>query len=115
MVRLGLLRLIKVKLSLSAAANWRTASNLHHRPLDDLIHLRSDMRYFILAVKVPFYDFVGFNEPIKLSLQLVILLCQNSLVAVKLLQLPSEVVVPLNKGFVAIFHALNVPAEALDV
>ena len=73
------------------------------------------MLYFILAVKVPLNDFIGFDEAIKFSLQLVILLGQNSLVAVQLLQLASEVVVPLYKGFVAVFHALDVQAEAFNV
>lgn len=73
------------------------------------------MRDFILAVKVPLYDFIGFDEAIKLPLQLVILLSQNSLVAVQLLQLPSEVIVPLHKGFIAIFQALDVSAETFDV
>ena len=54
------------------------------------------MRYFVLAVKVPLHDLVGFDEAVKLPLQLVVLLSQDSLVAVQLLQLPSEVVVPLD-------------------
>lgn len=54
------------------------------------------MRYFVLAVKVPLHDLVGFDEAVKLPLKLVVLLSQNSLVAVQLLQLPSEVVVPLD-------------------
>jgi hypothetical protein len=36
-------------------------------------------------------------------------------VAVQLLQLPSEVIVPLHKGFIAIFQALDVSAETFDV
>ena len=73
------------------------------------------MRDFILAVKVPLYDFIGLDESVKLPLQLVILLSQNSLVAVQLLQLPSEVIVPLHEGFIAIFQALNVSAESFNV
>ena len=35
--------------------------------------------------------------------------------AVQLLQLPSEVIVPLHKGFIAIFQALDVSAETFDM
>ena len=73
------------------------------------------MLYFFRAFMVSLYNFIGFDEAVKLFLQLVVLLRQNTLMAVKLFTLPPKVIMPLHKGFVAIFKALDVSAEAFYV
>ncbi len=63
-----LLLLIEVKLSLGPTSNGRAASNLNHRPLDNLIDLTSDVLNLVLAVQVPLNNLVSLNEAIELSL-----------------------------------------------
>lgn len=47
------------------------------------------MLHLILSVKISLDDLISFNEPIELSLKLVILFSEKSLMTVQSLQLPS--------------------------
>lgn len=70
--------------AVSAASLWRSGSlDLIHRPRNGLVHLVSDVLDLALAVEGLAHLLVGLDELLQLHGQLVVLLVQQSNVAVQ--------------------------------
>ncbi len=108
-----LLLIILILLSLSAAADGRLRADFDHGSLYDLVNLCAYHLHLILAVEVALHDLISLNEAIQLPLKLIVLLSEKFLVAVKRIELLSQVIVTLNEGFVALAHAVEVTLKGI--
>jgi hypothetical protein len=81
--------------ALIAPTDRGTGANVDERALDYLVYLGSNLLHLVLAVEVALYYLIRLNEAIKLSLQFIVLLSQELLVAVKRVEFLPQVVVAL--------------------
>ena len=80
---LCILMLLVNHIFLCNCLRWRSVSDLYHRSFNHLIHLLADLLHLVLSVQVFLHDLVSLNETIEFMLQLVVLLREESLMAVQ--------------------------------
>lgn len=96
-----------------SSGRW-TATSLNNWSLDNLVDLGTNLLDFVFSVEVSLNNLVSLDETIKFSLKFSVLFSEEFLMSQKGIQVLTEIMISLDKGLVAISHAIEVFLKAFD-